>query len=89
MAFAIRRRPPPPCTNFQTNFTPLFSFAIESLVHMGQFLQDGKNDQSLSKKNIIIKSSFNWFKVDIHQQLQPLTANYLAMFKVISTTIYT
>ena len=30
-----------------------------------------------------------WFKIDIHQQLRPLTANYLAMFKVISTTIYT
>ena len=40
-------------------------------------------------KNIIFKSSYNWFKIDIHQQLQPLTANYLAMFKVISTTIYT
>ena len=40
-------------------------------------------------KNITLKSSYNWFKIDIHQQLQPLTANYLAMFKVISTTIYT
>ena len=29
----------------------------------------------------------NW--LSIHQQLRPLTANYLAMFKVISTTIYT
>ena len=29
------------------------------------------------------------FKIDIHQQLRPLTANYLAMFKVTSTTIYT
>ena len=33
--------------------------------------------------------SYNWFKIDIHQQLRPLTANYLAMFKVISSTIYT
>ena len=40
-------------------------------------------------KNITLKSSYNWFKIDIHQQLRPLTANYLAMFKVISTTIYT
>ena len=40
-------------------------------------------------KNIVFKSSYNWSKIDIHQQLQPLTANYLAMFKVISTTIYT
>ena len=43
----------------------------------------------VSVKNITFKSSYNWFKIDIHQQLQPLTANYLAMFKVISTTIYT
>ena len=40
-------------------------------------------------KNITFKSSYNWFKIDIHQQLRPLTANYLVMFKVISTTIYT
>ena len=40
-------------------------------------------------KNITFKSSFNWFKTDIHQQQQPLTANYLAMSKIISTTIYT
>ena len=39
--------------------------------------------------NITFKSSYNWFKIDIHQQLRPLTANYLAMFKVTSTTIYT
>ena len=40
-------------------------------------------------KNITFKSSYNWFKIDIHQQLRPLTANYLAMFKVTSNTIYT
>ena len=40
-------------------------------------------------KNITFKSSYKWFKIDIHQQLQPLTANYLVMFKVISTTKYT
>ena len=40
-------------------------------------------------QNITFKSSYNWFRIDIHQQLRPLTANYLAMFKVISTTIYT
>ena len=45
--------------------------------------------QILHFKNITFKSSYNCFKIDIHQQLQPLTANYLAMFKVISTTIYT
>ena len=45
--------------------------------------------RSLHFKNITFKSSNNWFKIDIHQQIRPLTANYLAMFKVISTTIYT
>ena len=40
-------------------------------------------------KNITIKSSYNLFKIDIHQQLRPLTANYLAMFKVTSNTICT
>ena len=43
----------------------------------------------VSVKKITFKSSYNWFKIDIHQQLRPLTANYLAMFKVISSTIYT
>ena len=37
----------------------------------------------VSVKNITFKSSY-WFKIDIHQQLRPLTANYLARFKVIT-----
>ena len=37
-------------------------------------------------KNITFKSSYNWFRIDIHQQLRPLTTNYLAMFIVTSTT---
>ena len=57
----------------------MFSFAIESYIY--------ETDFTLLK--ITFKSSYNWFKIDIHQQLRPLTANYLAMFKVISTTIYT
>ena len=40
-------------------------------------------------KNNTFEYSYNWFKIDIYQQLRPLTVNYLAMFKVISTTIYT
>ena len=32
----------------------------------------------LHLKNITFKSSYNWYKIDIHQQLRPLTANYLA-----------
>ena len=35
----------------------------------------------VSVKIITFKSSYNWFKIDIHQQLRPLNANYLAMFK--------
>ena len=35
------------------------------------------------------QSKISLLKIDIHQQLRPLTANYLAMFKVTSTTIYT
>ena len=42
----------------------------------------------VSFKNITFKSSYNWFKINIHQQLRPLTANYLAMFKVISRGKY-
>ena len=43
----------------------------------------------VSVKIIVFKSSYNWFKIDIHQQLQPLTANCLDIVKVTSTTIYT
>ena len=64
--------------NFQTFFYPTF-FAIEYYIYETDF----------TLQNITFKSSYNWFKIDIHQQLRPLTANYLAMFKVISTTIYT
>ena len=68
--------PPPPLDgiNFHPFFIPLFSVVIERILHF------------VSVKNITFKPSYNWFKIDIHQQLQPLTANYLAMFKVISTT---
>ena len=81
MTFAIKRRTPPApfMALFPTYFLPhFFSFAIESYIYT-----------HVSVKNITFKSSYNWFIIDIHQQLRPLTANYLAMFKVISTTIYT
>ena len=64
---------------FPDIFLPHFFFAIESYIYETDF----------TLQNITFKSSYNWFKIDIHQQLRPLTANYLAMFKVISTTIYT
>ena len=67
-------------TNFQTFFYPTFFLLQLNPTYMKRILHF---------KNITFKSSYNWFKIDIHQQLRPLTANYLAMFKVISTTIYT
>ena len=81
MEFSIKRRTPPHLMDIiSRHFLPrFFSYAIESYIY--------KTDFTL--KNITFKSSYNWFKIDIHQQLRPLTANYLAMFKVISTTIYT
>ena len=81
MVVAIRRRNPLPLMAQNSgHFLPhFFSFAIESY-YMKQILH---------LKNIAFRSSYNWFKIDIHQQLPPLTANYLAMFKVASTTIYT
>ena len=82
MVFAIRRQPPLlDGTNFQTFFYPTFFLLQLNPTYMKRILH------LVPIKNIVVKSSFNWFKIDIHQQLRPLTANYLAMFKVISTTI--
>ena len=69
--------PPPPLNGkISRHFLPhFFSFAIES------FIYDTDFTQGLSQKNTF-NSSYNWFKIDIQQQLRPLTANYLAMFKV-------
>ena len=70
-------------TNFQTVSYPTFFLLQLNPTYMKRILH------LVSVKNITFKSSYNWLKIDIHQQLRPLTANYLAMFKVISTTIYT
>ena len=71
MAFAIRRPTPPlpPLngTNFQTFFYPTFFLLQLNPTYMKRILHF---------KNITFKSSYNWFKIDIHQQLRPLTANY-------------
>ena len=85
MDFSIRRRTPPSLNghNFQTFFYPTFFLLQFNPTYMKRILH------KVSVKNITFKSSYDWFKIDIHQQLQPLTANYLVMFKVISTTIYT
>jgi len=81
MVFAIIGRPPPlNGTNFQTFYDPTFFLLQLNPTYMKRILLF---------KNITFKSSHNWFKIDIHQQLWPLTANYLAMFKVTSPTIYT
>ena len=81
MVFAIRRPTPNDTTTyFQTFFYPTFFLLQLNPTYMKRILHF---------KNITFKSSYNWFKIDIYQQLRPLTANYLAMFKVISTTIYT
>ena len=68
---------------FQPFFYPILFLLQLTLTNMKQILH------LVSLKNITFKSSSNWFKIDIHQQFRPLTANNLAMFKVISTTIYT
>ena len=73
-------RPPPLMAKFQDIFYPTFFLLQLNPTYMKRILHF---------QNITFKSSYNWFKIDIHQQLRPLTANYLAMFKVISTTIYT
>ena len=84
-------------------FTPFFSFAIESYIYeIGSpiisrhffLLQLTPTYMKrvlhlVSVKNITFKSSCNWFKIDILWQLRPLTANYMPMFIVTSTTIYT
>merc|ERR1712155_130235 len=79
MAFAIRRpTPPPPNGKISRNFFyPTFFLLQLNPTYMKRILHF---------KNITFMSSYNWFKIDIHQQLRPLTANYSAMSKVISTT---
>ena len=61
MAFAIRGPTPPPLmAKFPDIFLPhFFSFAIESYIYETDF----------TLKNITFKSSYNWFIIDIHQQL--------------------
>ena len=85
MAFAVKCRITPlPLTGTKFHpFSPhLFSFAIESYIYETDFTL------GLSQK-YHFKSSYKWFKIHILRLLQLLTANYFAMFKVTSTTIYT
>ena len=70
MVFAIRRRPPPapPLNghNVQTFFYPTFFLLQLNPTYMKRILH------LVSVKNITFKSSYNWFKIDIHQQLRCL-----------------
>merc|ERR1719495_1549036 len=81
-------------TNFQTFFYPTFFLLqlnptyMKRILHFKNITFKSSYNWFRIDKNITFKSSYNWFRIDIHQQLRPLTANYLAMFKVISTTIY-
>ena len=87
MVFPLGVRPPAPLPPLMViisrHFLPHFCLLQLNPTYMKRILH------LVSVKNITFKSSYNWFKIDIHQQLRPLTANYLAMFKVTSTTIYT
>ena len=68
--------PPPMAQIFIHLFTPLFLFC-NWLPHRWNWFYTWS------------ESKISLLKIDIDQQLQPLTANYLSMFKVTSTTIYT
>ena len=70
-------RVPPLMALFPSIFTPFFLLQL-NLTYVKRILHFK-----------YITFIYKWFKIDIHQQLQPLTANYLVMFKVISTSIYT
>ena len=68
MVFAINNRPPPSplMTLMSIHFFPTFFLLQLNPTYMKWILH---------LKNITFKSSYNWFNIDIHQQLQPLTAN--------------
>ena len=72
--------PPPLMAQISIHFLPHFFLLQLNLTYMKQILH------LVSVKNITFKSSSN---IDTLWQLRPLTANYLAMFIVTSTTIHT
>jgi len=73
-----------PCKNIPYNAIPCYTMQYHALL----ITADGAYHCPVGSKMAIFYL-YHRFKIDIHQQLRPLTANYLAMFKVISTTIYT
>ena len=60
MAFVIKRRTPPLMALVSIHFYPTF-FLLQ--------LNPTDMKRILHFKNITFKSSYNWFKIDIHQQL--------------------
>ena len=72
----------------------LHGFHSPSKTALLQFVDERGSEDYLGQLLLHAYQAFgahfhNWFKIDIHQQLRPLTANYLALFKVISITTYT
>ena len=66
MVFAIRGPTPPPLmAQISRHFLPHFFLQLNP-TYMKQILH------LVSVKNITSKSSYNWFKIDIHQQLRGL-----------------
>ena len=68
MDFFIRlRTPAPPLMNIiSRHFLPHFFLLQLNPTYMKRILH------LVSVKNITFKSSYNWFKIDIHQQLRGL-----------------
>ena len=68
--FPIRRRPPLPLMAvFSIHFLPYLFLLQLNVVYMKWILH------LAPVKNIILKSSYNWFKMDFPRLLGPLTAN--------------
>ena len=89
MTFGIKRQTPLPL--FMALFPPIFYPTFILLQLNLTYIK--RISQLFSVKTITLKSSYNWFKIDILRLLQPPTAifteYYSAMFIVTSNTIYT
>ena len=73
MAFAIKRRTPsPPLMALISIHFFLFFLLQLNLTYMKRILH------LVSDKNITLKSSYNWFKINIHQQLRKVWKYFLA-----------
>ena len=70
MEFSIKRQTPPPLSghNFHPFIYPTVFVLQLNLAYMKRTLH------LVSVKNITVKSSYNWFKIDILRLVRPLTA---------------